>query len=182
MRKHESSFTVEMRPIDYPKPYPGNPRKIGDAAVAKVAASIKAFGWRQPVVVDTAGVIVVGHTRHLAARKLGLAQVPVHVADLTPDQAKAYRLADNRTGEETEWDKDALEAELIALGETGFDLELLGFDADELPGFEDEIEDPPATNYAEQYGVIVMCAGEEAQRDTFNKLTEQGYACKVVAT
>ena len=81
---------IEIWPIEKPIPYARNARKISDAAVAKVAASIKEFGFRQPIVVDTEGVIVAGHTRLLAARKLGLTEVPVHVATgLTPAQIKA---------------------------------------------------------------------------------------------
>ena len=78
--------------------YAGNPRRIPDAAVEAVAASIRQYGFRQPIVVDAAGVVIVGHTRLLAALKLELPTVPVHVADLTPAQARAYRLADNKTG------------------------------------------------------------------------------------
>ena len=79
------------------KPYPGNPRQ-NDAAVDAVAESIRQFGFRQPIVVDTEGVIICGHTRYKAALKLGLEKVPVHVAkDLTPAQIKAYRIADNQT-------------------------------------------------------------------------------------
>ena len=86
---------IELRPIDQVKPYPGNPRQ-NDEAVDAVAASLKEFGFRQPIVVDADGVIIVGHTRYKAAQKLGLKQVPVHVAtDLTPAQVKAYRIADN---------------------------------------------------------------------------------------
>ncbi len=88
---------IELRPIDQVKPYPGNPRQ-NDEAVDAVAASLREFGLRQPIVVDAEGVIIVGHTRFKAAQKLGLAQVPVHVAtDLTPAQVKAYRIADNQT-------------------------------------------------------------------------------------
>ena len=87
-----------MWPIERVKPYEGNPR-INDAAVNAVARSIQKFGFRQPIVVDEDGVIVVGHTRWLAARKLGLNDVPVHVAKgLTPAQVKAYRLADKPDG------------------------------------------------------------------------------------
>ncbi len=92
-------------PIDKPIPYARNSRKIPERAIDKVAASIKEFGWRQAIVVDKDGVIICGHTRLLAAKKLGLKQVPVHVADnLTPAQVKAYRLMDNRSHEETDWD------------------------------------------------------------------------------
>ena len=85
---------IEMRKLSDIKPYEQNPR-VNDQAVDAVAASIREFGFRQPVVVDAQGVIVVGHTRWKAAQKLGLAEVPVHVAEnLTPAQIKAYRLAD----------------------------------------------------------------------------------------
>ena len=81
--------------------------------MGKVAASIKEFGFKQPIVVDAEGVIIAGHTRLLAAERLGLAEVPVLVADdLTPAQVKAYRLADNRTGQEATWDMELLGIEL----------------------------------------------------------------------
>src|SRR5215468_7665980 len=95
---------IELRKVSEIKPYPGNPR-VNDAAVDAVAASIREFGFRQPIVVDTEDVIVVGHTRYKAALKLGLERVPVHVAKgLTPAQAKAYRLADNQTATLSGWD------------------------------------------------------------------------------
>jgi DNA modification methylase len=123
---------VEMRPISTIRPYENNPR-LNDAAVDAVAASIKEFGFRQPIVVDEAGVIVVGHTRYKAALKLGMEIVPVHVAvGLSPAQSKAYRLADNQTATMSAWDDDKLPLELMALQEMGFDLELTGFSADEL--------------------------------------------------
>ena len=123
---------VEMWPIERVKPYERNPRK-NDGAVDAVAASLKAFGWRQPVVVDPKDVIVVGHTRWKAAKKLGLPQVPVHVAtDLTPEQIKAYRLADNKLNEIAGWDMELLPIELGDLKAAEFDLKLVGFDDDEL--------------------------------------------------
>jgi hypothetical protein len=98
-----------------------------------VAGSIREFGFRQPIVVDSEGVIIVGHTRWKAAQKLGLEKVPVHVAtDLTPDQIKAYRIADNKTNELAEWNLELLPIELGALQAANFDLGLLGFDEDEL--------------------------------------------------
>src|SRR5713226_7826471 len=88
-----NAMLVEMRPIASIRPYENNPR-LNDAAVDAVAASIKAFGFRQPIVVDENGVIICGHTRYKAALKLGLEKVPVHVAkDLTPEQVRAYRVA-----------------------------------------------------------------------------------------
>lgn len=125
-------MNIELRPIESLRPYDNNPR-INDAAVDAVIASIREFGWRQPIVVDGEGVIIVGHTRHKAALKLGLHHVPVHVAtDLTPAQAKAYRIADNQTAAIAEWNMDLLPLELNGLSEMNFDLGLLGFDQDEL--------------------------------------------------
>ena len=106
---------VEMRPITAIRPYENNPRH-NDQAVEAVATSIQQFGFRQPLVVDEAGVIVVGHTRYKAALKLGLTEVPVHVAvGLTPAQLRAYRIADNQTAQLSGWDEDKLPLELAAL-------------------------------------------------------------------
>lgn len=123
---------IEQWDIDRVRPYEKNPRR-NDKAVQAVAESIREFGFRQPIVVDGDGVIVVGHTRYKAALKLGLKSVPVHVAaDLTPQQARAYRLADNRTAENAEWDVDLLPIELGELRDEGFDLKLAGFSDKEL--------------------------------------------------
>ena len=118
---------VESRSIREIKPYEHNPRN-NDGAVDAVAASIKEFGWQQPIVVDKDGVIIAGHTRYKAAKKLRLKDVPVVVAEnLTEEQVRAYRLADNKTGELAEWDFAALEEELAAISE--IDMSAFGFDA-----------------------------------------------------
>jgi len=128
-------------------PYARNPRR-NESAVAKVAASLREFGWRQPIVVDAEMVVVAGHTRLEAARSLGMDEVPIHIATgLTPEQIKAYRLADNRVGQEAEWDEDLLRLELSELDAVDFALDLTGFDADELIGlmadpFEEGETDP----------------------------------------
>jgi DNA modification methylase len=130
------ALKVEQWPIDRPKPYARNARKISDAAISKVAASLSEFGWRQPIVVDEAGVIIAGHTRLLAAKKLGMTEVPVHVAvGLTPEQVKAYRLMDNRSHEEAEWDLALLAPEIADLQALAVDLSLTGFDEDEITRF-----------------------------------------------
>jgi len=126
------TYDVQLRKIDDIRPYERNPR-INDPAVDAVAASLAEFGFRQPIVVDADGVIIVGHTRWKAAKKLGLAKVPVHVAtDLTPEQVRAYRIADNKTGELAEWDFEILPIELAELREGGFDMAALAFDDEEL--------------------------------------------------
>jgi len=113
-------------------PYINNPRK--EQAVDKVASSIKEFGWQQPIVVDENNVIIVGHTRYQAAKKLNLKTVPVQIAKgLTDAQTKAYRLADNKLNENALWDLDMLSFEIDGLKEIGFtDFENLGFSTDDL--------------------------------------------------
>ncbi len=125
-------ISVELRDIDSIRPYEKNPR-LNEKAVDPVAASIREFGFRQPIVVDGDGVIIAGHTRFLAAKKLALAKVPVHVAvDLSPEQVRAYRLADNKTGEIADWDLEILPIELAELKDTEFDMSVLGFAEKEL--------------------------------------------------
>ena len=146
-----TKMNLETRNIDAIQPYEKNPR-INEHAVQSVADSISAFGFRQPIVVDGDGVIIVGHTRWKAAQLLGLDSVPVIVAaDLTPEQAKAYRLADNKTGELAEWDMELLPVELSELQACGeIDLTALGFNLDDLDdllsGMDENEPDPQAVN------------------------------------
>jgi site-specific DNA-methyltransferase (adenine-specific) len=108
-------------------PYDNNPRK-NDEAVKYVKASIEQFGFKVPIVIDADGVIVAGHTRVKAAKELGMEEVPCIVADdLTPEQIKAYRLADNMTASKSEWDIELLNTELLDL-EANFDMADFGFE------------------------------------------------------
>jgi ParB-like chromosome segregation protein Spo0J len=135
-----SDLVVCSWPIDRPIPYARNSRKIPAKAIDKVAASIKEFGFRVPIVVDKDDVVICGHTRPLAAKKLGLREVPVHVAEnLTPAQVKAFRLMDNRSHQETDWNLELPGPELEDMKGLDFDLELTGFDEREL---EDLLADP----------------------------------------
>ncbi len=145
---------IELWELGRIRPYDKNPRQ-NDQAVEAVARSIREWGFRQPIVVDADGVIVVGHTRWKAAQKLGLEKVPVHVAtDLSPEQVKAYRIADNKTAELAEWNYELLPIELGELQGMNYDLTLLGFSEEELaklldPGVKeglcdpDEVPEPP---------------------------------------
>lgn len=126
-----NELAVEPWPLERVTPYRHNPRKIPPEAVHAVAKSLAAYGWRQPIVVDEAGVVIAGHVRRLAALELGLTTVPVHVAvGLSKAQARAYRLMDNKSADEATWDNAALADELLGLLDDGFDLELTGFGAD----------------------------------------------------
>lgn len=121
MQIPKASFFPCEWSLDRIRPYVNNPR-INDNAVDAVIHSIEKFGWRQPIVVDAEGTIIVGHTRYKAAKKLGLAEVPVHIAtDLSAEAVKAYRIADNRTGENATWDFDLLPIEIGELHQAGFD-------------------------------------------------------------
>lgn len=121
---------VQDKAISDIKPYQKNPRHKYD--INKVAQSIKEFGFQQPIVVDRAGVIIVGHGRYEAAKSLNLKSIPVTIADLPPEKAKAYRIADNKTNEYSDWDMGLLIQEFTDLLDNNYDLELTGFDADEL--------------------------------------------------
>jgi len=179
----KNTYNIELRSIDEIKPYERNPR-LNDKAVDAVAASIREFGFRVAIVVDTDGVIVCGHTRYKAAKKLGLAKVPVHVAkDLTPEQVRAYRIADNKTNELSGWDFEILPIELAELQEGGFDLDMLAFDEEELGkllnGGElkegltdpDEIPEPPDEAITKRGDIWVlgnhrlMCGDSASEKD-----------------
>ena len=124
---------IEIADIKSIKPYENNPRKLSDKAIETVAMSLKEYGFRQPIVVDKDRIIVVGHTRFRASKKLGFKEVPITIADnLTTEQINAYRIADNRTSEESEWDNELLKMELKELDLKDFNLELTGFNEDQL--------------------------------------------------
>jgi len=145
---------IELWELSRIKPYDKNPRQ-NDQAVEAVARSIREWGFRVPLVVDAEGVIICGHTRWKAAQRLGLEKLPVHVAtDLSPEQVKAYRIADNKTAELAEWNYELLPIELGELAGMDYDLTLLGFSEEELarlldPGVKqglcdpDEVPEPP---------------------------------------
>ena len=120
---------IQLLPIDELKAYDNNPRRIPDEAVKAVANSIREFGFKVPVIIDKDNVIVAGHVRLLASRELGLEEIPCIVADdLTPEQIKAFRLADNKTSELSGWDFEMLDSELAGLE---LDMSQFGFEIDD---------------------------------------------------
>lgn len=173
---------IEYWPLKKIKPYPSNPR-INAEAVAFVANSIKEFGFRNPIIVDNAGVIIAGHTRLKAAKKLGLKEAPVIVADdLSDEQVKALRLADNKTAEAAEWDLNLLDQEISEIADidmSDFGFELDEFELDEEPdddadAVDDDFEEPeniePIAKRGQIYRLgdqILMCG------DSTNKLDVQ---------
>ena len=163
-------------------PYVNNSRTHSDAQVAQIAASIKEFGWTNPILVDGDKGIIAGHGRLLAARKLGHTQVPtIELKHLTAAQRKAYVIADNQLALNAGWNNDILKIEIDALTEMDFDLSLLGFDHVELAKLFDvvEIEEVKEQSYNEVFNVIVECKNEQEQEKIFNRLDSEGYKCRV---
>ncbi len=131
-----------MVAIDALIPYARNARTHSDAQVAQIAASIVEYGWTNPVLTDGDKGVIAGHGRLMAARKLGVKEVPViELAHLTPEQKKAYILADNRIAENAGWDQELLKLELAELQSLDYDLSLIGFSQEELDGFFDDVEE-----------------------------------------
>ena len=168
---------IIMKNVDEIRPYANNPRR-NDKAVEKVAESIKLFGFKQPIVIDREGVIIAGHTRLLAAKKLKMKQVPCIAADdLSPEQVRAYRLADNKVAEFSEWDFDLLDEELLNLQE--IDMTAFGFvmprEETEVQedDFEVDVPSEPRTKLGEIYQLgrhRLMCA-DSTSADNVQMLT-----------
>ena len=155
-------------------PYSKNPRK-NDGAVEAVANSIKEFGFKVPIVIDSKNNVVCGHTRLKAAKKLKMDSVPCVIADdLTEEQIKAFRLADNKVGELAEWDFDLLGDELdgifdIDMSEFGFELE----NDDNLTVERKEVD------FDETVSVVIDCESEEEAEEIFEKMQNEGYECRI---
>ena len=174
---------IEQIDIDKIIPYINNPRKNLNSD--KVASSIKEFGFQQPIVVDKDMSIIVGHTRYEAAKKLDLKTVPVVIADLDPLKAKAYRIADNRLNEDSEWDYSLLNIEFTDLLDNHYDLDNLGFDNKELENFinndDSNILDTSEKDLPEKYELMIQLDNLNDQEKLFNELKERGYNCKVLS-
>ena len=131
---------IEEIDIDLIKPYKNNPREIPMESVQKVMNSIREFGNNQPIVVDNDNIIVVGHTRWKALKQLGKAKAFVVKKDFPKGQAMAYRIMDNRSGEESKWSNKLLASELNILKDENFDLQLTGFNLTELENLANDKE------------------------------------------
>ena len=158
-------------------PYENNPRK-NDDAVKAVAESIKEFGFRSPIILDENDTIIAGHTRLKAAKKLGLETVPtIKITDLTPEQVKAYRLADNKAAEQSRWDYELLEQELRGIED--IDMTAFGFREPDKTDLVDIDEPQPEENTTSKTGDIwmlgnhrLMC-GSSANKDDLDALMKQ---------
>jgi site-specific DNA-methyltransferase (adenine-specific) len=187
-------MVLEVNQIDIEslQPYANNPRKLSDKAITKVANSIKEFGFRQPIVVDEKNIIVVGHTRYQAARKLGLDKVPVtQIKGLTPEQVNAYRIADNKTNEYADWDDDLLALELKELEHKDFDLDLTGYEKSEIDKIlfeekqglvdDDEIPEPPEEPISQKGDIWILGNNKLLCGDSTDQIAIQGFFGEVQA-
>jgi DNA modification methylase len=186
VKKSWPAEKIEMRQLDKLIPYARNSRTHSDTQVAQIAASIKEWGWTTPILVDEEGTIIAGHGRTLAARKLGLVEVPVMVArGWSEAQKKAYVIADNQLAMNAGWDTELLSVELKELGELGFELDLIGFDDKALANFlndetegltdADEVSEAPADPVSVLGDVWVLgkhriICGSSTEADTVGKL------------
>jgi ParB-like chromosome segregation protein Spo0J len=178
-------LTVIEVPIADLIPYVNNARTHSDEQVAQIAASIKEFGWTNPILIDGENGIIAGHGRLAAARKLKMDAVPaIQLDGLSEAQKKALILADNKLALNSGWDYDLLKIELDALSDIGFDLAKIGFDENELTTimFGEELEEktPKEQSMKSVYEIAVECKDENEQQAVFDMLTEKGYKCRVL--
>jgi len=187
-------------PIDEIREYENNPRDNDGEPVEAVVESLKNYGWRRPLIIDKDKVLIAGHTRIKAARILGHKEVPCVLADdLSKAEANAYRLEDNRTQEDSQWDTEALAKEFETLRNNGFDLSKTGFDAFEIGGIDmseagfeagtedydtpetesgeyvpDEEEPEDSEDTDEEYVVIIACKDEDEEKVVAETIGETG--------
>lgn len=176
---------TERRPVASLIAYARNARTHSDEQVSEIAASIKEWGWTIPVLVDEAGQIIAGHGRVLAAKKLGITDVPVMVAvGWTEAQKHAYCLADNKIALNAGWDLDLLKVELAELNTAEFDIGMTGFSDRELKalfegaasgGGEGGDDDKPA-----KYQILITCRDEKHQREVIKTLQTDGHDCRAL--
>lgn len=181
-----NDLRVVYRSIEELQPYKRNARTHSDAQVEQIVESIKRFGWTNPVLIDDAGSIIAGHGRVLAARKLGLDEVPtIELGHLTEQERRAYVIADNKLALNADWDVQLLSLEIEELATGGFDLGLLGFDDAELRkiaavwneqqgGSGDKPFDPHG------FGVVIECASEAEQAALLEELMSRGMKCRAL--
>lgn len=168
-------MNIEYMNITDLKPYEKNAKKHDEKQIENVMQSIKEFGFAQPLVVDKDNVLIIGHCRLIASKRLKLKDVPVvRMDELTQEQVDKLRLLDNKLNE-SEWDFELLAEEISELDFDGFDIDW---------EFPEEIEEKPAKepndiDYHESISVVIDCDNDEQAEDIFTKLTSEGYACRI---
>ena len=180
-------MNIEQVKIDKLIPYARNSRTHSDAQVAQIAASIKEFGFTNPVLIDETGSIIAGHGRVMAARKLAITDVPcVRLTHLTEAQKRAYIITDNKLALNAGWDDEMLAVELSDLKDMGFDLDLTGFSTDEIGALLDPInnviESSPQLTDGFKFSIIIACSDEIEQGQMLEKFESEGHKCRPLIT
>lgn len=182
-----NKLKITYRPTESLIPYARNSRTHSPEQVAQIAASIREFGFTNPVLVDEQQTIIAGHGRVLAAQKLGLPEVPtITLAGLSDAQRRAYVIADNKIALNAGWDFEVLEAEIRALGEEDFNLKLLGFDEKELEAIidaegADDVGDDDEPKDESRNLLLVECVSERELETLFEELQGRGLQVKVMS-
>jgi ParB-like chromosome segregation protein Spo0J len=176
---------IEQIDIEDLIPYAMNARTHSDAQVAQIAGSIKEFGFNNPVLIDADNGLIAGHGRVMAGRKLGLKQVPaIRLGHLTETQKKAFILADNKIALNSGWDYELLKVEVELLSNEDFNLDLLGFEVNELNtilGIEEELKDEKEiVDDGNRNLLLVEFDNEIELENLFNEMQERGFNCKIM--
>lgn len=167
-------------------PYARNSRTHSETQIAQIAASIREFGFTNPILIADDNTLIAGHGRLLAAQKLGLADVPcLRLSHMTDAQRRAYVIADNKLALNAGWDDELLALELGDLNASGFDISVIGFDERELElilELDTDADTPDQTDLSgegERFEIVVECTDEADQERLFNHLTERGHKCRI---
>ena len=174
-----------MRSIETLIPYSRNSRTHSESQIAQIAASLKEFGWTVPILIDAENMILAGHGRVAAARKLGIKEIPVVIADgWTESQKRAYVLADNKIAMNAGWDEEMLRIELEDIRASGLDFELTGFTEKELAAVLGELPEK-LTNETDVLDdqkqlLLVEVITERELEQLYEEMTKRGYKCKVM--
>jgi ParB-like chromosome segregation protein Spo0J len=174
---------IKYKPVADLIPYARNSRTHSDAQVAQIAASIKEFGWTNPILLDGENGIIAGHGRVLAAQKLGETQVPtIELSHMTDNQKKAYIIADNKLALNAGWDDAMLSLEIDDLKDAGFNIDLTGFDLKEF-GIHDDNEEKDVNPPVDESRNLLMieCEGEHELEKLFSEMQERGFECKILS-
>ena len=180
--KNQIELKIEYKKVDDLLPYARNARTHSEEQITQLASSIKEFGFNNPVAIDSDNMILCGHGRVMAAKKLGLDVVPtVSLSHLTDIQKKAYILADNKMALNSDWDNELLKLELQELNELGVDLNNIGFDENDINKMigTPESDTPEEVAYKEQLNIVVECSSEEEQEELYNEFSERGLKCRL---
>ncbi|MBW2135757.1 MAG: ParB N-terminal domain-containing protein [Deltaproteobacteria bacterium] len=171
---------IELVATDKLIHYINNPKKHPEIQINKIASSIKNFGFLVPIVIDKGNEIIAGHGRFFAAQKLALDKIPcIRAEHLTPEQIKAFRIADNKLAE-SDWDQEKLTQELKILMEMEYNIEDIGFNDKEITRLFPEEEDVEEQIIPELYQILITLENEEQQKELLERLINEGYECRAL--